>query len=181
MNSTLDIPLQKVYVHNRFLGKELSGVTKGYWYAITSIPHRAFICHVMLENGANWAGLPLNALASIPVATETTLQICQSYDCFSYDAQVIRHHFLRDQTAKCLRTNLKGRYLFTVHSVDPEGKAPFAEFPEQTKTFTFIESEIGAILARPNNYLRWQDKALYDTESKIPRYERNSVIHWSEE
>lgn len=181
MTSTIDIPLQKVYVQNRFLGSTLTGLTPGYWYAVTSVPHRAFTCHVMLANGANWAGLPLHALTTKPIEHSQELSLCQSYDCFSYHVGMVRHSFLRDQTALCLRTKLEGRYLFTVHSVDPDGKGPFAEFPEQAKTFTFLESVGGLILARPNNYLRWQDKALYDTQSPIKGYERVSQIWWSEE
>jgi len=180
MNSTVDIPLQRVYVRNEFLGSNLTGLTPGYWHSVTSVPARAFTCHVVLDNGAHWAGIPIHAIVTKPDASAIDLSVAQSYDCFSYDVQVVRHTFLRDQLVSCLKTKVKGRYLFTIHSVDPLGKAPFAEFPEQYKTFTFIETEAGNIIARPNNYIRWIDPALYDTTEKVPAYERIKEIYRSE-
>jgi len=144
MNSTVDIPLTKVFVDNKYLGLE-AGVTEAYWYGITSIPARQFLCHVMLYNGSNWYGLPLVALSTKPIHLGNVSE-SQAYDCFSYDITCIRFTFLRDQRATILSSH--GTYLFTVISHDDNGRGPFAEFPEQAKTFTFIGLDDGRIVFR---------------------------------
>jgi hypothetical protein len=168
-NSTVDIPLTKVYVDNKHLGLS-EGSTEAYWYGITSIPGRQFLCHVMLYNGSNWYGLPLSSL-SINGKGWSELRQSQAYDCFSYDVACIRFTFLRDQRAKT--GGEEGTYLFTVVSHDTDGHAPFAEYPEQAKTFTFLALDSGGIVCGPNNYIDWLDKALYDNVgSQKPQYQR---------
>lgn len=178
MNSTVNIPLTKVYVNNKYLGLE-DGITPGYFYGITSIPGRQFLCHVMLEDGSNWYGLPLNALnTKNSTNIEEDLILSQAYDCFSYSIDVIRFDFLRDQQAS-IQGNL-GRYMFTIISLDPNGRAPFSEFPEQAKTFVFIELNDGRIVTGPNNYIRWLDKSLYDFTIETPKYKRIDKIYRSD-
>jgi hypothetical protein len=162
MNSTVDIPLTKVFVDNRHLGLE-SGVTEAYWYGITSIPARQFLCHVMTYNGSNWYGLPLAALSTKPSHSGTVAE-AQAYDCFSYDIACIRFTFLRDQRARISGSD--GMYMFTIISHDNDGHAPFAEYPEQAKTFSFIALDDGRIVCGPNNFITWTDKSLYDMDEQ---------------
>jgi hypothetical protein len=168
MNSTVDIPLTKVFVDNKYLGLE-DGVTEAYWYGITSIPARQFLCHVMLYNGSNWYGLPLASLSTKPLHS-CTVEESQAYDCFSYDITCIRFTFLRDQRVKIFSSD--GTYLFTVISHDIEGNAPFAEYPEQAKTFNFIALDDGRIVCGPNNYITWTDKSLYEQNDLKEKYKR---------
>lgn len=177
LHSTVNIPLTKVLVKNSYLGIG-EGYTWGYWYGITSVPARQFICHVMLFDGSNWYGLPLSALSTKEPTQELTLSQTQAYDCFSYDINCTRFDFLRDQ-----RTSTRvgeGLYLFTIISHDPIGAAPFAEFPEQTKTFLFIALDSGNIIAYPNNYVTWTVTSLYQRPEQYPEYKRISETYRSE-
>lgn len=177
LHSTVNIPCTKVLVDNSFLGIE-DGYTEGYWYGITSIPARQFLCHVMLYNGSNWYGLPLSALSTKEGTDVLPLNEIQAYDCFSYDINCIRFDFLRDQRVK---TKVgEGLYLFTIVSHDTEGNAPFAEYPEQTKTFLFIALDGGHIIAYPNNYVEWTVPSLYDKSEAFPKYKRISKVYRSE-
>lgn len=176
MNSTSNIPLMRVFVNNKYLGLK-DGFTEAYWYGITSIPARQFLCHVMLNDGSNWYGLPLESISTKPCEVPNT-QITQAYDCFSYDISCIRFDFLRDQRVS-VRPGL-GTYLFTVISLDPKGAAPFAEFPEQSKTFVFVALDNGWIIAYPNNYIQWTDSALYNVPKKFKKYKRISKVYRSE-
>lgn len=177
LHSTVNIPLTKVLVRNSYLGLG-EGYTEGYWYGITSIPARQFLCHVMLYNGSNWYGLPLSALSTSEYPRQLSLSETQAYDCFSYDVSCIRFDFLRDQRVK---TKVgEGIYLFTVVSHDIEGNAPFAEYPEQTKTFLFIALDDGNMIAYPNNYVEWTVSSLYNKEGSFPKYKRISKIYRSE-
>ena len=173
MNSTVDIPLTKVFVDNKYLGLE-DGVTEAYWYGITSIPGRQFLCHVMLYNGSNWYGLPLVALSTKP-SHSGNMSDAQAYDCFSYDITCIRFTFLRDQRARILASD--GTDLFTVISHDDNGRAPFAEYPEQAKTFTFIALDDGRIVCGPNNYITWIDASLYEPDENTKnKYKRIDTV-----
>lgn len=176
--STVNIPLTKVYVDNHYLGLTDCKLTKAYFYGITSIPGRQFLCHVMLEDGSNWYGLPLVALCTQNHFVPMQVSDYQAYDCFSYTIDLIRFDFLRDQR---LKTTLgEGRYLFTVISLDPDTKAPFSEFPEQAKTFVFVELDNGAIITVPNNYIQWTDKALYELSTDKKNYKRIDTVYRSE-
>lgn len=177
LHSTVNIPLIKVFVNNTFLGIG-DGYTEGYWYGVTSVPARQFLCHVMLYNGSNWYGLPLSALSTKKDAAPLGLSDVQAYDCFSYDISCIRFDFLRDQGVKTRQGS--GMYLFTVVSHDLEGNAPFAEYPEQTKTFLFIALESGQIIAYPNNFVEWTSPSLYQKTEGFPKYQRISKIFRSE-
>lgn len=177
LNSTVNIPLTKVLVKNSYLGVG-EGYTTAYWYGITSIPARQFLCHVMLYNGSNWYGLPLSALCTKETDVQLSLSETQAYDCFSYDINCTRFDFLRDQRVKTKAG--EGLYMFTVVSHDPTGNAPFAEFPEQTKTFLFISLDNGNIIAYPNNYVQWTVDSLYEKPKDWPKYKRISNTYRSE-
>jgi hypothetical protein len=176
INSTVNLPLTKVYVNNKYLGLNI-GHTEAYWYGITSIPARQFLCHVMLIDGSNWYGIPLEAISTKPCDIPDS-SITQGYDCFSYDISCIRFDFLRDQRVK-IKHGI-GTYLFTVISLDPNGSAPFAEFPEQAKTFVFIALDNGWIVSYPNNYIQWTDSSLYNIPNKFKKYKRINKIYRSE-
>jgi hypothetical protein len=175
MQSTVDIPLTKVFVDNYYLGLD-EGTTEAYWYGLTSIPGRQFLCHVMLYNGSNWYGLPLASISTNP-SYFCTVKEAQAYDCFSYDITCTRFAFLRDQRARIY--GKEGMYLFTIISHDPDGKAPFSEFPEQAKTFVFLSLDDGNIVCGPNNHIQWIDPSLYYKDQEQP-YKRITEVFRSE-
>jgi len=181
MQFNQNIPLTKIYVIPKYLGLDSLEPIPGYWYGVTSIPGRMLGCHVMLETGANWARLPLHALLITDKMVITTKNEIQRWDCFSYDIQVIRFDFLRDQSLQLLdQPQIKGRYLFTIDSADPQASSPFSEFPEQHKTFTVTACNDGTIRTRPNNMLRWIDSALYDTKAPFPQFNPQTQIFRAE-
>lgn len=181
MNFNQNIPLTQVYVIPEYLGLSSVDLIPAYWYGVTSVPGRMLGCHIMLENGSNWARLPLHSILNKNQITYKNPNEIQKWDCFGYDIQVIRFNFLRDQAVQLLDLpELKGRYLFTIDSCDPQGIAPFAEFPEQHKTFTIVACEDGTIRSRPNNMLRWLDPALYNVSEKLPSFKAQTHIFRSE-
>jgi hypothetical protein len=51
-------------VDNRFLGPGMpAGTTAGIWHGVYARESQVLMCHVLLESGANWSGLPLHALS----------------------------------------------------------------------------------------------------------------------
>ena len=55
-----------VYVNNVFLGLQDKGSTRGLWHGVHSRVGQELMCHVMLETGAHWSGLPLRSLSGTP-------------------------------------------------------------------------------------------------------------------
>jgi hypothetical protein len=60
------------------------------------------------------------------------------------------------------------------------GRAPFAEFPEQAKTYTFIALDDGRITCAPNNFITWIDQSLYDADENSRKYKRVDKVFRSE-
>ena len=53
-----------VNIHNSFLGPDMPhGVTQGIWHGIYCRPNQILMCHILLESGAHWSGLPIHALS----------------------------------------------------------------------------------------------------------------------
>lgn len=180
----LDIPLTKVRVDTRFLtAGEEPGLVDGYWYGVTIIPARIIGCHVTLMDGANWARLPFHALRSYDCSSsniEITPAQAQLYDCFSYFGEAHRFNWLRGQPAELLDVKVRGYYLFTIDYFDPDGRCPFGEEPEQHKQHHILECEDGIFRARPNNFVKWTDTALYRPFEVRPPYRRQREVFSAE-
>lgn len=187
LQSSVSIDLQRVYVSSEILGLPGNVVfVKGYWYGVTSIPGRQLGCHVMLENGANWTRIPVKFLRTKPeyVPEHISEKLVQPWDCFGYTVEYQRFPFLRDMRVKLLdrpKAHDVGRYMFTLDWTDPNGEAPFAEFPEQHKQAHVIACDDGTVKLRPNNMLRWLDTALFDLKEPLPRYRAIKDVYRGEE
>lgn len=187
MKANVHIDLQKVYVLPTIVGlPETEPLQMGYWYGITSITGRVVGCHVTLETGANWTRIPISALRWHSKAKKSLDSSgIQPWDCFSYFVEYTRFPFLRDMRVQLLDrkqhdATSTGRYLFTLDWLDPDGEGPFAEFPEQHKQGHVIAVDDGTIRVRPNNMLRWQDKALFELDKPLPRYHAIDKVYRGE-
>ena len=57
-----------VNVKNSFLGNDMPiGHTPAIWHAVYSRIGQLICCHVVLQSGAHWSGLPLSALSTTEV------------------------------------------------------------------------------------------------------------------
>lgn len=179
-----NIPLTRVSIISSVLTSNTEDQTTvpAYWYGVSLIPGRVIGCHVMLNNGANWARLPITALRGNDVeeaGPDVAPKAAQIYDCFGYTGNVVQYEFLRGQVAKFIddKEIEAAWYLFTI---DYEAGGPFSEDPEQHKQHHVFECSDGTIRARPNNFIRWVDPALYTPFSEPPKYRRINKI-WSAE
>jgi len=186
IQSSVSVDLQQIFVNAEALGLEDGPrFIPAYWYGVVSIPGRQLGCHVMLENGANWTRVPIKFLRTKCDFTPEYVseKLVQPWDCFGYTVEYQRFPFLRDMRVKLLDRKTAfdvGRYMFTLDWTDPNGNAPFAEFPEQHKQAHVIACDDGTIRLRPNNMLRWIDSALFDLSEPLPRYKAISKIYRGE-
>lgn len=138
------------------------------WVTIKSIRGQAFRIESYLpEYGALYDKLPLHAYVSRTdnLGEQLPLDHLQIWDCFSHNLTVVRKSFLSNLSAKFYAKNkqwYKGNYMFTVDNGSPDPNVldtTYAEWPEDHKSFNFIELDNGQYAAQPNNRTLFLDPA----------------------
>ena len=151
------------------------------WVTIKSLRSQAFRIESYLPRyGALYDKLPLHAYVSRDKNLEPknflSLDTLQIWDCFSYDITVIQKAFLRNLTAKFYAKNKQfhqGNYLFTVDNASPDLNTldtSYSEWPEDHKSFNFIELDNGQYAAQPNNRCMFLDAASNPKEMLFPDF-----------
>lgn len=126
------------------------------WFALHSKPGEAWGCHVMLECGAVWRGVPPHALAFSRIATDKWLLAdAQVWDCYGDQFSIEEYKYLQAQRVEVRGTGDFGRYLFTVIPMN-DG---FTNHPSQSKEFMFVELDNGRLTILPTNKLRFHDES----------------------
>lgn len=178
------IPPIHCFVRKEFLYDFESGIGEYepcIWVTIKSIRGQAFRIEAYLPRyGALYDKLPLSAFVSRDKDLNQDLFLpldsLQIWDCFSYDMTIIQKPFLRNLTAKFLAKDKKfysGNYLFTVDHASPDFNVidtSYSEWPEDHKSFNFIELENGQYAAQPNNRCIFLDAASNPKELLFPDF-----------
>jgi len=178
----LNLPPVHCYVRKEFL----YDFEKGHgefvpctWVSLKTIRGQAFRIEVYLpEYGALYDKLPLNAFVSRTdeLGDMIPLDHLQIWDCFSYNATIVQKSFLKNLSAKFLsKTNAwhNGNYMFTVDNASPDPNildTTYSEWPEDHKSFNFIELTNGQYAAQPNNRTIFLDPASNPKELKFPDF-----------
>jgi hypothetical protein len=151
------------------------------WITIKSIRGQAFRIEAYLPNyGALYDKLPLHAFVSRTESLDTenflSLDTLQIWDCFDYDIAIIQKAFLKNLTCNFYAKDKRmysGNYLFTVdnaHSDQNTIDTGYSEWPEDHKSFNFIELDNGQYAAQPNNRCLFYDAASNPTNMKFPDF-----------
>jgi len=150
------------------------------WVSIKSIRGQAFRIEAYLPNyGALYDKLPLHAFVSrtdnLP-EDFLPLDTLQIWDCFDYNIAVIQKAFLRNLSCKFYAKDknfYQGNYLFTVDNAAPDLNiidTSYSEWPEDHKSFNFIELNNGQYAAQPNNRTIFLDAASNPKVMKFPDF-----------
>ena len=148
------------------------------WITIKSIRGQAFRIEAYLPNyGALYDKLPLSAFVSRTDNLDTEnflpLDTLQIWDCFDYDIAIIQKAFLKNLSCKFYAKDKQmywGNYLFTVDNAHPDQNTidtGYSEWPEDHKSFNFIELDNGQYAAQPNNRCLFFDAASNPTNMKF--------------
>lgn len=149
------------------------------WVTIKSIRGQAFRIEAYLpEYGAMYDKLPLDAFVSRTdnLGDPLPLDYLQIWDCFSHNLAVVRKSFVGNLSAKFYAKNKEwysGNYMFTVDNACPDPNVldtTYAEWPEDHKSFNFIELHNGQYAAQPNNRTLFLDPASNPKELKFPDF-----------
>lgn len=178
----LNLPPVHCYVRKEFLYDFESGhgeFVPCIWVSLKSIRGQAFRIEAYLpEYGALYDKLPLHAFVSRTndLVEMLPLDYLQIWDCFSYNATIIRKSFLGNLSAKFYAKNKQwygGNYMFTVDNASPDPNiidTTYAEWPEDHKSFNFIELDNGQYAAQPNNRTIFLDPSSNPKELKFPDF-----------
>lgn len=179
-----NIPPIHCYIRKEFLydfEKGFGEYEPCVWVSIKSIRGQAFRIEAYLPNyGALYDKLPLHAYVSRIEDIDQTkllpLDTLQIWDCFSYDFTIIQKAFLKNLTCKFYAKDknfYSGGYLFTVDNCSPDTNildTTYSEWPEDHKSFNFIELDNGQYAAQPNNRCLFLDAASNPKEMKFPDF-----------
>jgi hypothetical protein len=142
------------------------------WVSIKSLRSQAFRIESYLPRyGALYDKLPLHAY----VSRKDNLEI-SSWDCFSYDIAIIQKSFLRNLSCQFYAKDKQlysGNYLFTVDNASPDLNiidTSYSEWPEDHKSFNFIELDNGQYAAQPNNRCIFFDAASNPKQMLFPDF-----------
>lgn len=154
------------WVDSSFIRKssKLGTLEPCIWFALHSRSGHSWGCHVMLECGAIYRGVPPHALAfSENPKTPWSLEDTQIWDCYGDQFSVVKYDYLHSQRVEIRATGDFGRYLFTAIPMY-DG---FTEHPSQSKEFMFIQLDNGRLTIMPTNEMRVHDKSY--TEGDWPK------------
>jgi hypothetical protein len=179
-----NLPPVHCFVRKEFLYDFESGVDEYepcIWVSIKSLRSQAFRIEAYLPRyGALYDKLPLHAFVSrnnnLDSSSFLELDTLQIWDCFSYDFTIIQKAFLRNLSCKFYAKDknfYQGNYLFTVDHSSPDLNiidTSYSEWPEDHKSFNFIELDNGQYAAQPNNRCIFLDAASNPKEMLHPRF-----------
>ena len=125
-----------INVDNNFLGKNMPrGVTKGIWHGIYCRPGQLLMCHVLLESGANWTGLPIHAI-SVNENFCYNQEILMPWSAMGEELDVFHTKYL--EGLKCSIIDLindSGRHT----GIIIDWKDGFSRYPQEHKPLNLIE------------------------------------------
>jgi hypothetical protein len=179
-----NLPPVHAFVRREFLYDFASGQDKYepcIWISIKSLRSQAFRIEAYLPRyGALYDKLPLHAFVSRNENLEPDkflpLDSLQIWDCMSYDLAVIQKAFLRNLSCQFYAKDKQlynGDYMFTVDNAAPDLNTldtSYSEWPEDHKSFNFIQLENGQYAAQPNNRCLFFDAASNPKEMLFPDF-----------
>lgn len=178
MSSNANLPPLQVWVHKDFLETESE---HGTLISVRAQMNQALQFSVLLESGALYTGLPINAIGVKPFNNPYELQVAQAYDCISSNIEVIILEPLRDMKCTFLpfghHAPQPAYYKFTIDFVE----TGLARHPTQWKQFHVLADESGRLVTYPQYRIQFKDSALCpNSKDKLPNYKYNTELYLSE-
>lgn len=168
-----------VNVKNSFLGPNMpDGVTRAIWHAIHCRPDQILMCHVLLESGAHWSGLPLHALSNTQdfSITPNTLM---PWAAMGEQIQAVHLKYLEGVNANIHKPmQSQGRHTgIMIDWIDG-----YSRYPEEHKPLNLISLNSGQFALLPNNYTTYTDSHFTDPtkQTDLKHYLRNHKTYWGE-
>lgn len=182
-----NIPTIKISVLDSYLTNNLNIITEtnGYLMSVKSVDGNALAFTVLLETGAIFSNLPIEAIRCYRYDNFKTKNLkvyntkeLQPYSCLDGDIQIIEYSLLRhsDMLIRLNGEDVDAKYLFTI---DYNGTS-LADDPEQRKTHNIVQLSNNQIAAMPNNKSLIVNKSLTTINGWPSMYRRINKYYTSE-
>lgn len=164
-----------VNVKNSMLGLTDEGVTRALWHGIHSQPGQVVMCHLMLETGAQWSGVPLHGISA-------SRKFCSDDEACPWGAMgerltVTLMPYLEGLSVECFGLGgVCGRHTgLVVDWVDG-----FAKVSAEHKPLNLICLNDGPYTLLENNKCRFFDEHFIrpDIDPSKVGYKRNRETYW---
>lgn len=166
-----------VNVNNEFLGPNMPpGTTAGIWHGVYSREYQTLMCHVFLESGAHWSGLPVHALSTtkdFSVSRESLMPWAAMGD----DVEVWHAKYLEGLSCE-VHAPFKAKGRHTGLIIDwTDG---YSRYPEEHKPLNLINLENGQFALLPNNYATYRDGHFSKDSARenLKHYKRGDKVYW---
>jgi len=169
-----------VNVQNSFLGPTMPpGTTAAIWHGVYARPFQALMCHVLLESGAHWSGLPLHAISTTQDFSVPREHL-MPWGSMGEQTEAWHARYLEGLTCE-IRAPFKARGRHTGVIIDwADG---FSRYPQEHKPLNLIALDSGQFALLPNNYAVYDDAHFVDDAAKehLRHYRRGEDVYWEKE
>lgn len=178
-----NLPPVHCFIRKEFLYDFQQGVGElvpCVWISLKSIRGQAFRIEAYLpEYGALYDKLPLHAFVSrknFDVDNLLPLDHLQLWNCFSHNIALLKKAFFNGLSVRVFGKDKQwhpGKYMFTADNSCPDTNVfdtTYSEWPEDHKSFNFIELDNGQYAAQPNNRTIFLDASSNPPQLKRPDF-----------
>ena len=178
MGRHLELPYHfYINVDNKFLGSDMpEGTTEGIWWGCFSRLGQTLLCHVMLESGAHWSGIPLHSISTSHSFSRGHSEL-MPWATMGEDIESIHSKYLEGLSCKIFNPfSEDGRHT----GIIIDWKDGYSRYPQEHKPLNLVNLNSGQFCLIPNNYLTFEDSHFVDDKAKtnLKNYKRNSKIFW---
>jgi hypothetical protein len=166
-----------VNVDNKYLGPQMpNGVTQAIWHAVYCREYQTLMAHILLESGAHWSGLPIQAISTTKDFSwerEQLMPWAAMGDCIeSFYAKYLEG--LECNVFKPIQS--KGRHT----GIIIDWTDGFSRYPSEHKPLNVIHLENGQFAFLPNNFIIYNDKHFTNEAAKenLKYYRRGETVYW---
>ena len=163
-----------VNVDNKYLGPNMpEGTTQGIIHAVYGREYQVLLFHVMLESGAHWSGLPLQAV-SFTNDFSIDHDKLMPWKVMGEDIDVVHFHYLEGLGVET--KSGAGRHT----GIIIDWKDGYSRYQHEHKPLNMVALDSGQIALMPNNYCVFTDKHFTNPEAKenLKHYKRGEILYW---
>ena len=129
-----------VKVNNKHLGAEMpDGHTEAIWHGVFGRFNQVLSCHVLLESGAHWSGLPIQAISTKNNYSHSS-NILMPWATMGEEIDCIHFKYLEGiecETREVIKTPARHTGIII------DWKDGFSRYPQEHKPLNLIELENG--------------------------------------
>jgi hypothetical protein len=166
-----------VNVSNKLIGPDMpAGSTKAIWHAVHCRPNQTLMCHILLESGAHWSGMPLHGLSTSD-NFDLPRESLMPWSAMGEDVESFHIKYLEGLACTVIKP-FKSRARHTGIMIDwADG---FSRYPQEHKPLNLLNVESGQFALLPNNYVIYDDSHFVDDSERqhLKSYKRGESVYW---